>query len=239
MPDQLRQLPAPMSLELIIFDCDGVLVDSETVAGRVAAASLADLGWHITPEECQQRFTGMSLRDLIPIVEARVGKLPPTWLAGLACRMLHAMQRDLKPMPGALETLLATDALELPWRIASNSSRMEMAAKLAVTGIAALVGDRYHAVSDVPRPKPAPDLFQAAATAQGAVPEACLVIEDSPTGIRAARAAGMSCIGFAPRNDGTILRALGAPVVYALTDLPPLFARARDFGLARLMKELP
>jgi HAD superfamily hydrolase (TIGR01509 family) len=227
-----------MTLRLVIFDCDGVLVDSETVAGRVASTALTELGWEISPEECQARFTGMSLRDVLPIVEARVGRVPPLFLAGLAARLLRAMQRDVEAMPGALDMLRATDALGLPWRVASNSSRIEMAAKFSVTGLASLVGNRYHSVSDVPRGKPAPDLFLDASSAAHVPPEHCLVVEDSRPGALAAKAAGMACIGFAPRGDGEILTQAGAVIVRALSDLPPIFAQARQSGLARLLEEL-
>ena len=226
-----------MTLRLVIFDCDGVLVDSETVAGRVASAALAELGWEIDPRACQALFTGMTLRDCVPIVEGRVGPVPEDWLASVAARMLQAMQEEAAAMPGAIEMLRATDALGLPWRIASNSSRREMAAKLRVTGLAPLVGDRYHSASDVARGKPAPDLFLAAAAAHGVAPEACLVVEDSRTGVIAAQAAGMACVGYAPHGPGEALAADGAAlVVRDHADLPALFLRARSMGPARLVE---
>jgi HAD superfamily hydrolase (TIGR01509 family) len=164
--------------------------------------------------------------------------VPPAFLASLATRLLHAMQQEVEPMPGAFDMLHATNALGLPWRVASNSSRIEMAAKFSVTGLASLVGDRYHSVSDVPRGKPAPDLFLAAATAAQVPPEQCLVVEDSRIGALAAKAAGMACLGFAPHGDGAALAETGAVVVRTLSDLPPIFTRARQSGLASLLEKL-
>jgi HAD superfamily hydrolase (TIGR01509 family) len=227
-----------MSLALVVFDCDGVLVDSETVAARVTAAALAEQGWPVTPEECLALFNGLSLPDCVPIIEARLGKLPPGWLAGFTARILHTMAREVQPMEGALAMLQATDALGLPWRVASNSGRPELAAKFAATGLASLVGDRFHSVSDGGRGKPAPDLYLAAAAAAEAPPAACLVIEDSRPGILAARAAGMACLAYAPRGLAPSLRALGVPAVDSHARLPALFARARLVGPSRMVEEL-
>jgi HAD superfamily hydrolase (TIGR01509 family) len=221
-------------LQLVVFDCDGVLVDSEPVASRVAARELCQLGWQVTPDECQKMFTGMTLRDALPMVEAQTGKVPEDWLKNLAARFLEAMTTEAVAVTGALEMLLATDALGLPWRVASNSSRTEMMAKFRVCGLHLLVGDRFHSAGDVARGKPAPDLFLATAAAAKIDPAHCLVIEDSLPGVRGALAAGMACLGFAPHGDGAALRDAGVPVVRALHQLPGIFAAARIGGLARL-----
>jgi HAD superfamily hydrolase (TIGR01509 family) len=212
-----------MSLKLVLFDCDGVLVDSEPVAGEIASAALTELGWALSPAECVDRFTGMSLTDILPLVRAEVGHVPDDWLAQLAGRLLTALRENLAPMDGAVEMLHETNALGLPWRVASNSNRAEMAAKFAVTGLAPLVGDRYHSAGDVPRGKPAPDLFLAAAAAGGAAAADCMVVEDSLPGIQAALAAGMSCVAFSPRDNPRIEASGAHHMVRHLSALPALF----------------
>jgi HAD superfamily hydrolase (TIGR01509 family) len=212
-----------MKLKLVLFDCDGVLVDSEHVAGQIASAALTELGWPLSPQECVDRFTGMSLADILPLVRARVPDVPDDWLGTLAARLQAALRANLAPVDGAIEMLHATNALGIPWRVASNSSRRELGVKFAAAGLASLVEDRYHSANDVPRPKPFPDLFLAAAAAADIAPEHCIVVEDSLPGVRAARAANMTCIGFAPYNGARLMAAGADHVVTHLSALPPLF----------------
>jgi HAD superfamily hydrolase (TIGR01509 family) len=214
-------------LRLVIFDCDGVLVDSEPVTNRVVAAALADAGWRMDAAEAERRFLGMSLDDIQPMAEAALGRtLPAGWEAALTDRLVAALAREVTPIPGAVAALEATAALGLAWRVASNSSHAEMRAKFAAVGITLLVAGRLHSFHDVPRGKPAPDLFLAAAAAEGAVPAECIVIEDSPTGARGAAAAGMDCLGYAPAGDGAALCAAGAAPFASMFDLPGLLAAA-------------
>jgi beta-phosphoglucomutase-like phosphatase (HAD superfamily) len=112
------------------------------------------------------------------------------------------------------------------WRVASNSSHAEMEAKFARLGLSALVAGRVHSHTDVARGKPAPDLFLAAAAAEGVDATECLVIEDSLPGVRAAVAAGMDCLAYAPHSDGALLRAAGAVPFRAMADLPRLIETA-------------
>jgi HAD superfamily hydrolase (TIGR01509 family) len=214
-------------LRLVIFDCDGVLVDSEPVANRAVSEALAPLGWAITPEEADRRFLGMTLTDMEPVIERQLGrKLPPEWRGEVMRRLVHALESEAVPVAGGIEALRAVTALGVPWRIASNSSHEEMRAKFTRLGIADLVAGRVHSHRDVARGKPAPDLFLAAAAAEGVAPAECLVIEDSPLGAQAAAAAGMDCLGFAPHSDGRALRALGAVPFSSMFDVPALVAAA-------------
>ena len=116
----------------------------------------------------------------------------------------------------------------LPWRIASNSSHAELQVKFGRNGLADLVAGRLHSHHDVPRGKPAPDLFLAAAAAEGVAPACCLVIEDSVPGVRAAIAARMTCLGFCPDDDGAHLLAEGAAPFHSLHDLPTLLRAALE-----------
>lgn len=214
-------------LRLVIFDCDGVLVDSEPVSNRILAEDLTARGWAMTTEEATRRFVGTTLRDMRPLIEAHLGAdLPPSWGEDVTQRIVDALAEESVAIPGAIDTLRALTALGLSWRIASNSSHAEMRAKFARIGIDGLVSGRVHSHTDVAAGKPAPDLFLAAARAQGAAAAECLVIEDSVPGVRAAVAAGMDCLGFAPHSDGAALRAHGAVPFKSMTDLPGLIQMA-------------
>ncbi|MBN9510227.1 MAG: HAD-IA family hydrolase [Alphaproteobacteria bacterium] len=214
-------------VRLVIFDCDGVLVDSEPVSSRIIAADLSARGWPMSDAEANRRFLGMTLGDMRPLVEARVGALAPTWQGALQARIVRALAQEAVAVEGAVEALQAVAAMGLAWRIASNSSRAEMAVKFDRLGIGALVAGRVHSKDDVAHGKPAPDLFLAAAAAEGIAPAACLVVEDSVPGVRAAMAAGMDCLGYAPHDDGAELLAAGAAPFHAMRLLPGLIAAAR------------
>ncbi|HEX5328461.1 MAG TPA: HAD-IA family hydrolase [Acetobacteraceae bacterium] len=214
-------------LRLVIFDCDGVLIDSEPVVNRVVAAELTRLGWPMTAEESCARFLGLDLDAMVPLIETRLGhRLPVGWICATTARIVAALEQDAPMVPGAREALAAVDALGLPWRVASNSSHAEMRAKFARNGLLPVVVGRLHSFTDVPRGKPAPDLFLAAAAAEGVRPSACLVIEDSVPGVRGAAAAGMACLGYAPHGDGVALAAAGAALFRSLFELPDLLRAA-------------
>jgi HAD superfamily hydrolase (TIGR01509 family) len=223
-------------LALVIFDCDGVLIDSEPLANRIVAQMLTEQGWPITAAECHRRFLGLSFYDMQPMIEAQLNRsLGATWIDHLVTRLTAALAAEVQPIPDARATLLAATALGVPWRVASNSSHAEMAAKFTRSGLADLVFGRVHSAVDViaagGRGKPAPDLFLAAAAAQGVDPAACLVIEDSVAGVRAAVAAGMDCLGFCPTDHGSSLRAEGAFPFHALSALPALLRAALEAGV--------
>lgn len=204
-----------MRPELIIFDCDGVLIDSESIASRQVARNLTALGWEMTTEEAMANFLGMSIVDMEPMIEARLKqKLPAGWRRGLAAELVEALGNEAALIPHARETLERVSALGIAWRIASNSSDEEMAVKFARTGLSALTAGRAHSATSMlrqgVRPKPAPDIYLNAAAAAGIAPAACLVLEDSSLGVTGAVAAGMTCYGFAPHGDGAHLKAAGA-----------------------------
>ena len=211
-------------LALVIFDCDGVLVDSEGAASRAVARELTAMGWPMTDAEAMGHFVGMTLEDMVPVVEARLGTLPTDWVENLRGKLIEAMAHEAVPMPGIPGVLHAVSALGLPWRVASNSSHAEMKVKFDRTGIAGLVGDRKHSSDDVARGKPAPDVFLAAAAAEGVAPARCVVVEDSVLGARGALAAGMDVVGLAPHGDGALLRAEGARIIRHLDELPALLS---------------
>jgi HAD superfamily hydrolase (TIGR01509 family) len=204
-----------MSIELIIFDCDGVLIDSEWVASRLIAAEMTRLGWAMKPEESMALFLGMSITDMEPMIEARIGReLPAGWRREIADALVAALGSEAKMIDGAKEILEQVNAMGMDWRVASNSSDEEMAVKFARTGLSELTAGRAHSAGSViargGKAKPAPDLFWAAAESAGVAAKNCLVIEDSPLGVRGAVAAGMVCYGYAPHGDGAPLKDAGA-----------------------------
>jgi HAD superfamily hydrolase (TIGR01509 family) len=216
-----------LTLALVIFDCDGVLIDSEALCDRVVSAELQRAGWHLSPAGCHRLFLGLTFPDIQAAAEAHLRRpLDPTWVETVVRRVTEVMAREAEPIPGARAALEATTALGLAFRIASNSSHGEMAAKFARTGFSDLVAGRIHSAYDMialgKKGKPAPDLFLAAASAEGVPPAACVVIEDSLAGVQAAVSAGMTCLGFSPETDGEHLRQAGALPFRSMSALPNL-----------------
>lgn len=207
----------------VLFDCDGVLADSEHLVDRVLAEDLTARGWVLTPEESGAVFLGMALPDMAPVVKAKLGHLPPDWTEQLKRKVTETMAREVPPVPGAEALLQRLRRSPLPLALASNSSRLELSAKLGRLGFASYFGNRIFSFEDVARPKPHPDIYLAAAAACGAVPEDCAVIEDSPTGARAGVAAGCRVLGFCRRTEPEALRAVGVSALFGeLSELPGL-----------------
>ena len=215
-----------LPLALVIFDCDGILVDSEGPSNRAVAEEITRLGWPMDEAEATRRFIGYQLKAVAEVVEAHFGRpVPEGWVELLRRRLVEVLANEVEAMPGIEEVLRAVAALGLKLRVASNSSIKEMRVKFARTGLTSLLA-RAHSAYDVPNAKPAPDVFLAAARAEGVPPEACVVIEDSVPGVTGAVAAGMACIGLDAHADGAELRAAGAHVVHHLLEVPPLLRAA-------------
>jgi HAD superfamily hydrolase (TIGR01509 family) len=215
---------------LVIFDCDGVLIDSEALCDRVVSACLAEQGWPMTLAECHHLFLGLTFSDIQIAAEVHLGRgLGDHWVPDVVTRVTAAMAAEVEPIPGAREALLGVAALELPYRIASNSSREEMAAKFSRTGLLDLVEGRIHSAHDLiaqgKRGKPDPDVFLEAAEAGGVAPADCLVIEDSLAGVRAAVTAGMRCWTYCPEGDNAALVDMGALPFRSMFALPDLIRR--------------
>jgi HAD superfamily hydrolase (TIGR01509 family) len=214
-------------IALVIYDCDGVLIDSEALCDRVVSAELHRAGWALSPADCHTRFLGLTFPDIRNAAAEHLGRsVEVDWVDTLIRRVTAVMAAEAEAMPGAREALEATSALGLPFRIASNSSHTEMAAKFLRAGLSELVEGRVHSAYDMialgKHGKPDPDLFLAAAAAQGVPPGSCLVVEDSLAGVRAAVAAGMTCLGISPDDDGEVLRQAGALPFRSMFALPDL-----------------
>ncbi|GAA2061472.1 HAD family hydrolase [Streptomyces cheonanensis] len=183
------------AIELVIFDCDGVLVDSEPLALRVCVELGAQLGWPLTEREIVHRFLGRSERSVTAQVAERLGEeAAARWNALYRARLAEAIDTELLPVPGVVEAL---DAIVLPSCIASSGSHEKMRRTLGRTGLRERFEGRIFSASEVARGKPEPDLFLHAAQRLGVDPARCAVVEDSQYGVRAARAAGMRAFGYA------------------------------------------
>ena len=209
--------------ELIIFDCDGVLVDSEPIANRVMAEAIAGLGWPLTTADCIARFKGHHLDTVTAAVEDRLARpVPEVWLRDLRAATAAAFEHELEPVPGVVAVLDAVAASGTAYCVASQGPLEKMAVSLGVTGLRARFEGRIFSAYQVARGKPHPDLFLFAAEAMGVAPRTCVVIEDSPLGVAAAEAAGMDVLGFAPEGDGADLAAAGARLFRDMAELPGL-----------------
>jgi HAD superfamily hydrolase (TIGR01509 family) len=183
-----------VTIGLVIFDCDGVLVDSEPISLRLLVDTLAEAGLDLDPAEADARFLGRSLASTREIL-ARDYALDITDAAldTMRARLYAAFRAELQPIPGIAETL---DALPVPFCVASSSQPERIELSLTVTGLWPRFAGRAFSATMVARGKPAPDLFLFAAKSLGYDPGVCLVVEDSPAGIRAAQAAGMRVVAF-------------------------------------------
>ncbi len=184
---------------LVIFDCDGVLVDSEPLAAPILAAAMRELGLEAEPEDVDRDLRGRSLRDCIREIEARLGRpVPATFLQTLDARTREVFDRELTAIPGVASLLAAFARASIPCAVASSGSHDKIRHSLTLTGLADRFADRIFSASDVEHGKPAPDLFLHAAKQLGSSPRTTIVIEDSDPGVRAGVAAGMRVIHYCP-----------------------------------------
>ncbi|MEQ9641006.1 MAG: HAD family hydrolase [Alphaproteobacteria bacterium] len=183
-----------MSVDLVIFDCDGVLVDSETISCRVDAEILTEVGYPITMEQVVARFSGVALEDMLAAIEADWGRpLPDRYHEAMSGRVWAAYEAELEALPYVAE---AVRGLDRPVCVASGSAPDSLRRKLKIAGLTELFAPHLFSRAQVTNGKPAPDLFLFAAERMGFAPERCLVIEDSVPGVTAGRAAGMRVLGY-------------------------------------------
>ena len=218
--------PGPKSFELVIFDCDGVLIDSEPIANRVFAERLATVGIAMSPEDVMRAFVGRSRDTCIAMAGEMRGAALPAGFAAEWDQALHlALELEVQPVAGVPELLRS---LPLPFCVASNGEPRHMQLGLAAAGLLPLVEGRTFSAAEVARPKPAPDVYLHAARRMGAAPAACAVVEDTTTGATAAIAAGMTVFGYVggPQSDPQALRALGATPFARMAQLTALLGLA-------------
>jgi HAD superfamily hydrolase (TIGR01509 family) len=212
-------------LRLVIFDCDGVLVDSEPISNRVLAEALTAEGLPTTLQDALAEYKGLLLSDTVAHAEAKLGRaLPDGWVAGFERDRNEAFRRELAPVPGAAAAVERLSAAGLAVCVTSQGKLEKTRLTLGLTGLRDLFapGALFSAYS-VARGKPHPDLFLHAAAVMGVEqPSRCVVVEDTPSGVTAAVSAGMRALGYAADGDATALRKAGAEVFGSLARLPAL-----------------
>lgn len=212
-----------MTPRAVIFDCDGVLVDSEPAAFDLLAEDLAAHGLPLPRAEMERIFIGGTIAGVHVKARSLGAALPDGWVSEFYDRLYARLAEGTPLVPGVLDLLDALDAAGIPYAVGSNGSDRKMQVTLGQhPGLLDRFQDRLFSGQTLGAPKPAPDLYLQAARALGQHPSDCVVIEDSPTGASAAAAAGIPCFGYAPHDDGAALAAEGATLFRSMSDLPRL-----------------
>jgi HAD superfamily hydrolase (TIGR01509 family) len=207
--------------DLVIFDCDGVVVDSERIAHDVFGAFIRSLGASMSDEEMQFHFLGRRLAECVAIVERLTGRpTPPGALDAYKKERDRVLREQVQPIPGVREVL---EGLEIPYCLASSGDFDKMRVTLGATKLLPFFEGRIFSATQVPNGKPSPDIFLFAAREMGADPARAAVIEDSVNGVLAGVAAGMTTFGFAGLMPAAKLREAGAAATFAhMRELPAL-----------------
>ncbi|HTD04374.1 HAD family phosphatase [Undibacterium sp.] len=202
--------------DLVAFDCDGVLVDSEPITIGVLADLLNELGWSISNEEAMHTFVGRSVRDEFALIEANIGRpLPPGFMADFILRRDRSLTENIQPIAGIGDAVQLLHSRQMPFCVASGADRAKMHITLGRTGLLPHFEGKMFSGMEVARTKPAPDVYLLAAQTMGVAPARCVVIEDTPTGVAAGVAAGMTVYGYAGIADPRLLLAAGATCVFS------------------------
>ena len=223
--------------DAVLFDCDGVLVDSEPITNGVLRDMLEERGWTLSPLECMQRFIGKAVKDEAALIEAHTGQpLTEDWMVRFRERRNTGLMRDLKPIRGAIQAVAKIHALfEGRIACASGADRFKVELQLQKCGLMPYFKGRIFSGHEMPRSKPFPDVYLAAAAALGIQPARCAVVEDTVTGVAAGVAAGATVFGYSPPEAGhdapEALRAAGAAIIFA--DMAELEKRVGAAALTR------
>ena len=220
--------PARRLFDLVIFDCDGVLVDSERLALRLDAELLADVGWPMTESEQVERFVGRTEMAMKDQIETRIGRVITAEWEVFAARYVELFAAELVAIPGVADAIDAIQEAGYGTCVASSGGHDKIRRNLTLTGLRARFGERIFSGEDVVHSKPAPDLFLYAAAAMQVPPDRCAVVEDSRAGVEAGRAAGMRVFAYA--GGVTPVAALAGPRTTAFDDMR---------HLARLVVSIP
>ncbi|MET3476618.1 HAD family hydrolase [Variovorax atrisoli] len=215
----------------VLFDCDGVLVDSEPITNRVLAEMLGELGWQITTEESMNTFTGKAVKDEAELIERKTGfRITDDWLKTFRARRNEALERDLVAIPRAPEAIREIHS-RLDGRIAcaSGADRHKVELQLAKVGLLEYFEGRIFSGHEMPRSKPYPDVYLAAAKALEVEPGRCAIVEDTVTGAMAGVAAGATVFGYSTGESGHSgpgpLLSVGAVRVFSdMSELPALLS---------------
>lgn len=209
------------AFDAVIFDCDGVLVDSENITNKLVTNSLVELGFDI-PNSVTATFVGMPLQRIIDRVETHVGRsLPTGWRECYERDRDIVLRRELKAIPGVEIALERLQSCRIPIGVASGADRRKVLLALDVSNLRRYFGSAIVCGSDVVHNKPSPDVFVRAATCLNASPARCVAVEDSPTGVMAAVAASMIVLGYCATADPTTLLSAGAITTFSTMDSLP------------------
>lgn len=216
-----------MQFEAVLFDCDGVLVDSEPITNGVLRDMLQEQGWTLSLDECMRQFVGKAVRDQRALIEQHTGQpLTEDWLAGFRERRNQALHAGLTAIANVHDAVAEVHARhDARIACASGADRFKVELQLRKVGLLAYFEGRIFSGHEMPRSKPFPDVYLAAAEALGARPARCAVVEDTLTGVAAGVAAGATVLAYVPQGDGAVFRQAGAVAVFAdMVDLPRLLA---------------
>ncbi len=212
----------PVRFEAVLFDCDGVLVDSEPITNGVLRQMLNEAGWAISQAECERIFIGKAVRDERERIERETSQpLTEAWMRAFYARRDARLRAELKAMDGALEAVVAAHR-HTGGRIAcaSGADKAKVVMQIEMAGMAPYFGERIFSGHDLPRSKPHPDVYLAAAAHLGIAPSRCLVVEDTATGVQAGLAAGATVWGYCPAGHGRAFQ--GLPVAGVLRHMGEL-----------------
>jgi len=215
--------------DAVLFDCDGVLVDSEGITNGVLRDMLEELGWKLTREECMRIFLGKALKDEGALIEARTGRpLTEEWLVRFRERRNELLLAGVQPIRHAVQAVAAiSDSVQGRIACCSGADRWKVEMQLAKCGLLPYFEGRIFSGHEMPRSKPAPDVYLAAMTPLGVAPARCAVIEDTVAGVTAGVRAGATVFGYSPPEAGhdapAALQAAGAAAIFSdMADLPTL-----------------
>jgi len=213
-----------LDLQLVIFDCDGVLVDSEVISNDVLARSLTEQGLPTTLAQSRRDYQGLLLAEIDSRAQAKLGRpLAQDWLQRYERDRAAVFRRELRAVPGVAEAVRRIKAAGVRVCVASQGKLEKTRLSLELTRLDPLFGDEVlFSAYSVARGKPHPDLFLHAAQTMATEPARCAVVEDTPSGVTAAASAGMRVLGYAADSDASALRRAGAEVFMAMEELPGL-----------------
>ncbi|HEY0823330.1 MAG TPA: HAD family phosphatase [Ramlibacter sp.] len=218
-----------MRFDAVLFDCDGVLVDSEGITNGVLREMLQELGWNLSPAECMRIFLGKAVKDEKALIEAKTGRpLTEEWFVRFRERRNEGLLAGVQPIRGAVDAVAAiSDRFQGRIACCSGADRWKVEMQLARCGLLPYFEGRIWSGHEMPRSKPAPDVYLAAMGPLGAVAARCAVVEDTVTGVTAGVAAGAAVFGYSPPEAGhdtpAALRAAGASVIFQdMAELPRL-----------------
>jgi HAD superfamily hydrolase (TIGR01509 family) len=202
--------------KLVVFDCDGVLVDSEPIANEVGAEWITELGWPMDAAEARARFLGLSDTAMFALIEQKIGRSITADEIAQNHKLITArFEAELQAIPGVVAVVEDLAARSIPLAVASSGERAKILTNLAKVGLLNYFGDQISSATEVAEAKPAPDVYLLAAQKAGYKPRDCIAIEDSPNGVLAALRAGMQVIGFTRETLASDLTTVGAHQVFA------------------------